>query len=246
MKRRINKRRVRKPAYKKRRNVKRRRIRRVRRRLGVSAAPGFSGFPANKIVRLRYAERIPMSPTGPATFTWHNMRANSVFDPNQTGSGHQPMGFDQWAGFYNHYVVVGSKITVKWISEAPLSSETNAMIVGVKLTDDTTPILSGGQAWDNISERGFSKRIMIMNDQNVKPVTTIAKFSPKKFFNIANVKDNVLRIGAPVTSNPTEEAIFQLWFCSANDTVVSAYIIQAFVTIDYLVLFSEPKDIAQS
>lgn len=40
-------------------------------------------------------------------------RGNSVFDPDLTGAGHQPVGYDQWAQFYDKYQVLASKIIVK-------------------------------------------------------------------------------------------------------------------------------------
>ncbi len=41
---------------------------------------------------------------------------NSCFDPDKTGVGHQPLGFDQFVGFYNRYRVHKSEITVELIS----------------------------------------------------------------------------------------------------------------------------------
>jgi len=240
------KRRLRRPSYKRRRNVKRRRNGKGKKRVGLSRVAQFSGFPSNKIVRMRYAERISMAPENVASFAFYNFSANNAFDPNRSGTGHQPMGYDQWSGFYNHYVVVGSKITVKFIPQTPTSSENETVICGVKLTDDTTPVITSGSLWENISERGFSRQIMIPNTNAIRPVTTSAKYSAKKFFNVTNVKDNLTRIGATVSSSPTDEAIYQVWFASATDVNLPGYIMHALVQIDYLVVFSEPKDIAQS
>jgi hypothetical protein len=39
--------------------------------------------------------------------------SNSIFDPNLTATGHQPLSHDQWSQFYQHYLVMGSKITIK-------------------------------------------------------------------------------------------------------------------------------------
>lgn len=39
-------------------------------------------------------------------------RGNGMFDPDYQVGGQQPMGFDQWAGLYRHYRVIGSKIEV--------------------------------------------------------------------------------------------------------------------------------------
>ena len=39
---------------------------------------------------------------------------NSLFDPDQTGTGHQPYYFDQFAALYNRYTVLGSKLTAEF------------------------------------------------------------------------------------------------------------------------------------
>jgi len=63
-----------------------------------------------QIVKLRYAEDVNIS-AGIALGSY-DFRANSIFDPNLTGIGHQPLGHDQWAVFYDHYVVLGARIKV--------------------------------------------------------------------------------------------------------------------------------------
>jgi hypothetical protein len=44
-------------------------------------------------------------------------RGNSCFDPDYTGVGVQPYGWDQIAAIYGRYRVVSSKITVTWFVE---------------------------------------------------------------------------------------------------------------------------------
>ena len=44
------------------------------------------------------------------------MRLNSLFDPNLSGLGHQPRGFDQLMAVYEKYTVVAAKITVCYVS----------------------------------------------------------------------------------------------------------------------------------
>lgn len=43
---------------------------------------------------------------------------NSIFDPNFTGVGHQPIGHDQWAAFYNRYRVTGVDVDVECINNS--------------------------------------------------------------------------------------------------------------------------------
>lgn len=60
-------------------------------------------------VKLIYTTNVSITSTlgSPAFYTF---AGNSLFDPDITGVGHQPLGFDQWSTFYNKYTVYGSKI----------------------------------------------------------------------------------------------------------------------------------------
>lgn len=65
-------------------------------------------------VKLKYNETVNMS--GTAVLSVRNVfRGNSAYDPNQTGVGRQPEGYDKWcaaSALYNRCLVYGSKITV--------------------------------------------------------------------------------------------------------------------------------------
>lgn len=242
------KRRARKAPYK-RRHGKRKRIRRAKRALGVSRFKQYSGFPQSRMVRLRYAETVSMDPISTSTATYYNFRANSCFDPNETGTGHQPRGWDQWTQFYNHYVVVGSKCSIRWIVDRPDSTgdDNAAIAVGCRLNDSNIPIFSGVQeAFQHISELGFSYRLMIPNIYKTNSVRTVCKYSPKKFFNVKDMKDNFSRLGANVGTNPVEDALFQMWLCGVGSGPLEGVGVKACVTIDYIVVFGEPKNLSLS
>lgn len=61
-------------------------------------------------VKLRYTENNIRNPAAFADV--YVMSGNSLYDPNVTGIGAQPAGFDQWMLLYSHYQVLASKITV--------------------------------------------------------------------------------------------------------------------------------------
>ncbi len=63
---------------------------------------------------LRYYEQVNFSAV--STPYVYVFRANSGYDPNQTGSGSQPVGWDNLLTFYNSTFVVGSKIVVTFIN----------------------------------------------------------------------------------------------------------------------------------
>jgi len=48
----------------------------------------------------------------------YQWRTNSLFDPNFTGTGHQPYGFDQMKTYYASYLVTSSVIAAECLSSA--------------------------------------------------------------------------------------------------------------------------------
>jgi len=69
----------------------------------ISNRSGLSPIPSKFITKMKYAEAVTLTGTGLRSYFWN---LNSCFDPNRTGSGHQPHGWDQLAGtLYNRYRV---------------------------------------------------------------------------------------------------------------------------------------------
>lgn len=62
-------------------------------------------------VVLKYNENRTVNQASPNVKVY---RGNSIFDPDQTGIGGQPMGRDEWGSFYRRYRVTASKITVRF------------------------------------------------------------------------------------------------------------------------------------
>lgn len=200
------------------------------------------GFPNQKVVKMRYVEAVTVDPAIGTLGLWQ-FRANSIYDPDQTGLGHQPLGHDEWAQFYNHAVVLGSKINAKF-SYAAGNSTTNQMI-GVYLSDDAVIPTTGLQ----IAEQGLGS-YKLMGAVNYAPgggqtVPTIYNtYSAKQFYNVADVKDNMTRLGALFGANPDDNAVYTTWVYNTTGADVGPT--EILVTIDYIVLLSEPKSLAQS
>lgn len=65
-------------------------------------------------VKMVYGEAYRFQ-TAVSAFQDQLFRGNSVFDPDYTGVGHQPLGHDQWQGLYGKYRVRASKIEIWYI-----------------------------------------------------------------------------------------------------------------------------------
>lgn len=98
--RRFMKKQVRKPKVYRKRFAKR----------GVKILSPLQPFPSRQIVHMKYSEAVVTNSTLQYNYAFN---LNSIFDPNRTGTGHQPMGRDQLAVLYNRYRVIGCKYIVQ-------------------------------------------------------------------------------------------------------------------------------------
>lgn len=69
--------------------------------------------------KFNYQQSISLTCTGGA-FQSYVFRGNSLYDPDQTGAGTQPPGFDEMSSFYAEYCCYGSKISVKLSTSATI------------------------------------------------------------------------------------------------------------------------------
>lgn len=84
---------------------------------------------------LKYTTRVQLNPTTGAT-AYNFFRMTSIYDPDYSGTGTQPLGHDQLAVFYERYRVVSARITANFFTNAT-SSAGNA--IGAIYITDTPP-----------------------------------------------------------------------------------------------------------
>jgi len=70
------------------------------------------GFPATTTTKHRYIGAGILN-AAVGALGIYQFRTNSLFDPDLTGTGHQPYGFDQWKTYYGTYMVTRSQIAVE-------------------------------------------------------------------------------------------------------------------------------------
>lgn len=202
-----------------------------------------SGFPEKVCVTLKYNDLINFSPAAGAYATYQ-FRANSIYDPNYTGVGRQPRFRDQLMDLYNHYVVIGSKIRVTWSPrwDDDTTGNTN-VLAGVYLNDDTTITPTTAIEFSEISGGLHGRNVKFMAPGSSTPYVITKTFSGRKVFGKYDLNNSNFR--GTATTNPTEESIYTLWIYNNDGGAVAAYW-SCFVEIEYIVVFSELKDIAGS
>lgn len=189
------------------------------------------------MVKLKYMERIVFTSTAGVQSS-QVFRGNSLFDPNQTGTGQQPLGFDEWCNFYANYRVKGAKINVQYVSPSSTTSAT--------------------QTWDVAL---YPALVTTIADQ------ASAKVQPLVKYRMGNLGSNTIRLssyvstskmfgtnkkaidinddyGALINTNPVNVWFFNMC-CQPCDQSTSGSIV-AYVTITYYAEFYNKKTLALS
>lgn len=191
------------------------------------------GFPKQALIKHKYFETVDIQNTAGAT-ALYSFRANDLYDPNATGAGHQPLYYDQMTPIYNHWVVIGSKISVTIAHNSTINNSATACVY---LNDDltTTPILTG------LIEQSKCK-YTVMPKANTDPRHLKLAYSAKKQFGGSIMSNINLQGGA--TFSPSEQVAYTIAVFPQDISSTQTYNIQ--VMIEYIAVWTEVKDIAGS
>lgn len=184
---------------------------------------------------LRYVDKLTFNPSAGSSLSEYIFSANGIYDPDITGTGHQPLGFDEYMSLYNHYKVTGSKMTIKCV---PNSTAGPAFILGIYLDDGVTAATDS----NNLMEQGQSTWAVV-NAGDAAAVKGCSKSFKSSVFHY-NKKYSAEVVGSDA-ANPAEQAFYKIWMqaIGASQDVATLDIL---VTIDYNVSFSERKTLATS
>lgn len=80
----------------------------VRRRAKKVVNNAITPVPQRFLTKHKYSTTVTINTAQPQ----YNFNLNSLFDPDRTGTGHQPYGFDQLSALYNRYRVYGCSYVV--------------------------------------------------------------------------------------------------------------------------------------
>lgn len=163
---------------------------------------------------------------------------NGIFDPDAQVGGHQPVGHDEMANFYNHYNVIASRVVATFISTS--TSPSIAALATADTVSSTYTSLSqlqesGNTVWKHVSGAGGGGA--------TRPMVTLR--SGWKFpYKILGVDRNSDTARTQVGSDPSDGLFYTFWFVSIDGATVTSC--QLDVYLEYIVEWSEPKPATQS
>lgn len=224
--------------------VARRRVaykaRRYARRGRISRRP-FGGYGRIKFATLKYCEEISIN-AGIAAVATYVFRANSLFDPNFTGVGHQPMGFDEWMARYARYAVISSTLTMRYVTETTSNATPCYFCIAQTATGSvysgvTPTLLLENKDHSAVKQGGLIYHYNTNNNNKVS-----SRWSARKWYRRSAVSDYDLQ--ADSGSNPNEVCFFECCAASVagNDPATHSFL----VTIYFKCAFFDPLTLAQS
>lgn len=113
----------------------------------VSFPANVIGFPDRLKTTLKYSQLNSLGPS--AAPTAQVFAVNSAFDPDSSGSGHQPSFFDTYAAIYSRYYVEAFQATFEIVNE----SSTTPIIWSVAYSDNSSP---SGTTVEQIGESKYA------------------------------------------------------------------------------------------
>jgi len=226
--------------YRRRRFATRRPLRRRRptrrgppsfKRALVPRYRAFRPFPDKQIATLKYVDFVQVDPSATAN-TNYVYSANNIYDPNVTGTGHQPSGHDLYEQIYNHYRVLRSTIRIRVIPNE--NSIAGAAFVGICTNDDGTAPTSPATMME---QPGAKTRAVTYN----QICTMSHSFNVHKKFPY-NFQATTASFGA----SPSEQHYYVIYVGPINTAALNPGNFSIAVQISYTVLMWERKDYGES
>lgn len=209
--------------YRRRQGVRTRRSGRSRamsmyRPLGAKWA---NPLPNQRLFKFVYNDEGFTTDTGVGFINNYIFRANSLYDPDETGVGVQPYGFDQYftaAGPYNQYEVLASKISIY------VHSNTSENKSPVKVTIlpwlnssfptaiETTDLARHAYARTNLVDvsKDDTRNCKISNYVSIRKQTYNGRISGDSY-------------SAQYTTNPADQVYWYVQFSTSTTSIQSTY-----------------------
>lgn len=192
------------------------------------------GFPKKLLMTHKYSQVIVPTCTSGALQTY-SFSCNSLYDPDVSGVGHQPMYFDQLTALYDHYTVIGSQVTIKVSHLVPTNYSAR---VGCMINDDSTVTPT---SMNSLCENSLAKHRLLASGQT-NPVIFNLKWSAKKTFGGSILANDNLQ--GSNSASPSEQSMYSIFVQPTDEITTNSYVVE--VLFKYITVWDELKDIAGS
>jgi hypothetical protein len=175
--------------------------------------------------------------TGSQPYQDQIFRGNSIYDPDYSGAGGQPLGRDEWSNFYQNYRVHSSRISVSFAS---VSGGATQQDVAVVPNTDTSTYNTISRVFETPYEtHGALTGVSAKGEITLRNRMTTAR--------IFGVTDTAVEVDdqfrAAAGANPTNSWYWHVFTSDRGGSEANVYIT---VKINYFVEFYKRVNLAQS
>ncbi len=220
----------------KRIQVRRKRKPHRRSRMNLYKSPSGSGAPRQMMVKLKYCDQAAAT----TIFSTRIYTGNGPFDPDVTGAGAQPVGYDQYSAFYNRVRCYASSIKVHCFTES--ATTTTNSVFAVRPSNNATVLASLPEEVSNDRSRNLALALLGSGPaagtiRNFSKTSTIVGVPNKA----VSSKDSLQSL---ISANPADLWYWIVSFGSADET--SSKVHQIWVELTYYLVFFDKKALAES
>ena len=231
---------------------------------GVMVPRNKLGFPQSMRTKLRYVTRVRLDLPAAGTVEYFTMRGNSIFDPEFPVGGHKPRGTDEYFALYETYTVLGSTCAVNICYQAydgPVATSSSGAThelyqggFGTTQSPGVPPVVCLLQKSSDEHNNAATPAAMMEQDKTIWKFITNqegahvlkATMAVSEFFGKGTLVGASGYTGTAAT-NPAEEIFFHVGAARANTSQDNAIVYcEFFITMEYDVVFTEPKKLAAS
>lgn len=224
---------TRKRSYRRRRPARTRRS--FNRRRGLVNL-GKSIVPRAQIAKLAYCDNDFSLTSTSGIFDRDSYSLIGLYDVDLTGTGHQPLGFDQMMTLYDHYQVLGVKYTIT------VTHADGDCCVGIQFSDRQTPSVTGISTLQE--NPNYLYKYLSMDTANQMPVVLTKKVGLARFFGVPKSGFNgETKYTGTSTANPSETAACHVFVHALNGATVN---IRYSLRAEFITKFTEPKSLSGS
>lgn len=189
-------------------------------------------LPERLNTKFHYKEVLTYSSaTVPQSYVY---RGNSLYDPNQTGTGAQPIGRDEMSAFYNDYECYASSINLCVTSASNIP-------YWVYLYPTSYTGTTGGD-YSNIENMPYGKRFFVPAVTAMSKVPQIVHYATTKDTTGVQTGDSGCK--AAMGANPDNQWFWNIYMISYDNSTVMSF--QLEVKICYYTILSGRKVVALS
>lgn len=199
------------------------------------------GFPDRLRTKVQYCDVVQMTASAgnPAVYQF---RMNGIYDPDYTGTGHQPQWTDQLFAVYNRYVVNNARIIVTFCPNHNATAEADdrgPYIVGINTTAGTNAFAAA--SYPALLEDGNTVHGVIVTKEGGNNKLTLSNtYSPVRDIGLS-ITDDTMQASSGADLAVAKTLFANLFALDMTHTTLSQSV-SAVVKIVYDVTFLQRKE----